>query len=76
MLVGKIAAYGGLTGLAWQYPDFCLAVWIVLEIAFAVIYWWLRPFADDVQNLLYSVCGAVYTLAMILLIVVNQCQNP
>ena len=75
MLVGKALIYGGLGGLLWKFPNFCLAVWIVLEVLYAVIYLQFRPFADDVQNYIYSACGFVYAFVMVLLIVLNQCQK-
>lgn len=75
MLVLKIIIYGALTGLLWRYPSFCLSIWIVIQIIYGVIYIVYKPFADDVQNYLYSVCGFIYGFAMILVIVLVNYKN-
>jgi hypothetical protein len=76
MLVGKVVAWGCLAGLLCNWPDFCLAIFIVMEIGFGLVYLRFMPFADDVQNYLYSLCSFIYALGMILLVVVNQCHKP
>jgi hypothetical protein len=76
ILVGKVLAWGCLAGFLWNWPNLCLAVWVILEMGFGLVYFRFMPFADDVQNYLYGVCGFVYALGMILIVVVNQCHKP
>jgi hypothetical protein len=68
--------YGLGTGLLWQWPNLCLGGWIIGELVCAVVYLKGRPFADDVQNWLYGVVGIGYSLAMVLLIALNQSHKP
>jgi hypothetical protein len=76
MLVGKVVTWGCLAGLFYNWPNLCLAIFIVIEVVYGLVYLRFMPFADDVQNYLYGLCSFIYALGMILLVVVNQCHKP
>ena len=68
----KILIYGVLTGLLWDYPNFCLSVWIVFEVIYGMIYLLKKPFSDAVQNYFNAISCLVFAVSMVLIIIVNE----
>lgn len=72
MIIVRIIIYGVLTGLVWNYANLCLSIWMIFEMSFGVIYIWKKPFALETQNYIYGIVSLIYSIAMILIIVINQ----
>ena len=72
LILLKIIIYGILTGLLFNYPNFCLSIFMLLELSYAMIYLFKKPYSDVVQNIFYAVGGVFHVLGLLFIVIISQ----